>query len=175
VKDKTEIIPSELGKLLAIPQLGRPTIVTPKIIEEGKEIVRPDALQAVVQLAQLGQLTKIKKALEKTRESLEKEEFEGKQYSITLNASDRPKVYDLIRRPPHIAWATASFFNDGDPADPTAEISVYIAINDWIGALTLKKGETHTADFAKADRRIEEVYYWCNQGETASVRVVGKY
>ena len=166
--DKTIVNPNELGKLLAIPQLGRPTIVTPKVIEEGKEIVRPDVLQAVVQLAQLGQMVKIRKALEK-------EEFKGKQYSITLNASDSPEVYDLTRRPPHIAWATASFFNDGDPADPTAEISVYIAINDWIGALTLKKGETHTADFAKADRRIEQVYYWCNQGETASVRVVGKY
>ncbi|GAI59664.1 unnamed protein product, partial [marine sediment metagenome] len=65
MKDKTTIIPSELGKLLGT-QLARPTIVTPKIIEEGKEIVRPDALQAVVQLAQLGQLTKIRKALEKT-------------------------------------------------------------------------------------------------------------
>ncbi|GAI64377.1 unnamed protein product, partial [marine sediment metagenome] len=45
MEDKTTIIPSELSKLLAT-QLARPTIVTPKIIEDDKEIVRPDALQA---------------------------------------------------------------------------------------------------------------------------------
>ena len=161
--DKTTIIPSELGKLLATPQLERPTIVTPKIIEEGKEVVRPDVLQAVVQLAQLGQMVKIRK-------SLEKEEFEGKLDDRTLSATDQLQWEDLMQDWPNTPWATAFFVND-DLVNP-----VYIQVNDRSNrVIPLNAGETKRIDFTKADRRIDLIYYWCDAGNTATVRVEGKY
>jgi len=159
--DKTTINPSEIGKQLAIPQI--------KVIEDGKEVVRPDVLQAVVQLATLGQLTRI-------RRSLEKEEFEGIKDDRKLSATDQLQWIDLINYHPNVPWVTAFFFNDGDiSTDPPGKVTVYIAINDTYSPSEIKKGESLNLDFLKADRRIEEIYYWCDTGETASVRVIGKY
>ncbi len=160
--DKTVVNPNELAKLLAIPQLGRPTIVTPKIIdEEGKEIVRPDVLQAVVQLAQLGQMVKIRK-------SLEKEEFEGKEDPRTLNATDEIQVLSLTDDFPYTPWITAYFINDGP--DP-----VRISLNRPYAQFELGMGETITVDRAHADERMNIIFYVCDSGETASVRVIGQY
>ncbi len=147
-----------------------PSIVTPRelnlpvkvVDDEGKEIVRPDVLQAVVQLASLGQLARIRK-------SVEKEEFEGKKDSRTLNATDQLQWIDLIDRYPNKPWATATFFNDG-PVN-----RVYIAINDAYDWTLLNFGETLPVDYTKADKRISLIYYRCDAGNTASVRVVGKY
>lgn len=151
--DKTTIIPSELGKQL-VPQI--------KVVDdEGKEIMRPDVLAAVTQLATLGQLTRIRK-------SLEREHFEGKIDARTLSASYEMGFIELLKCWPHTPWTTATFFNDGPD-------TVYIGINDMHPYATLEKGDTLPADFTKADRRIEIIYYWTNAGETASVRVVGKY
>jgi len=146
-----------------------PSIVTPKEVrapdikvvdDEGKEIVRPDVLQTVVQLAQLGQLVRIRK-------SLEKEEFEGKKDSRTLNTTDQPQWIDLINRFPNKPWATATFFNDGPNR-------VYISFDalDWT---PLNLGESLPVDFTKADSRMKLIGYRCDPGNTASVRAVGKY
>lgn len=147
-----------------------PSIVKPEgldtsgikvVDDEGREIVRPDVIQAVTQLASLAQLARIRK-------SLEKEEYRGLQDSRTLSATDAYQVEDLVKEYPFIPWATASFINDGTDA-------VYIGINRQAGATRLENGESYEADFTKADRRIELIYYWCDPTETASVRVVGKY
>lgn len=147
-----------------------PSIVRPEgldtsgikvVDDEGREIVRPDVIQAVTQLASLAQLTRIRK-------SLEKEEYRGAQDSRTLSATDAYQVEDLVKEYPFIPWATAFFVNDGDD-------TVYIGINRQAGAAKVEKNESHQADFTKADRRIELIYYWCDATETASVRVVGKY
>lgn len=152
--DKTIINPSEIGKQLTVPQI--------KVIEDGKEVVRPDVIQAITQLASLGQLTKIRK-------SLEKEEFEGKMDTRTLSASEEMGVVELVNEWPYTPWATATFFSNLG-SDP-----VYIGINSMHPFATLNAGESLLADYTKADRRMEIIYYWCDAGETASVRVVGKY
>ncbi|MBA7689878.1 hypothetical protein ES703_98397 [subsurface metagenome] len=154
--DETTIIPSKLGKALA-----HPTIVTPKIIEEGKEVVRPDVVQAVVQLATLGQLTKIRK-------SLEKEEYEGKEDPRTLSATDKPQFITFIREFPYVPWIGAYFINDGP--DP-----VRISINRPYTPFTLALKETVTVNRAHADERIKVIYYVCDPGETASFRAIGAY
>lgn len=147
-----------------------PAIINPRelnvpsikvVDDEGKEIVRPDVIQAVVQLAQLAQQVRIRK-------SLEREHVEGNQDSKDLAASFIPNVVDLLMQYPGKAWATASFFNDGPDA-------VYIGLNRRGGAAKIESGESHSPDFTKADRRIELIYYWCDAGETAVVRAVGKY
>jgi hypothetical protein len=147
-----------------------PSIVTPKeldtsgikvVDDEGREIIRPDAIQAVTQLASLAQLARIRK-------SLEKEEYRGVQDSRTLNSTDAYQVEDLTREYPFTPWATASFFNDGPD-------TVYIGINRRGSPAIVAAGESYQVDFTKADRRIELIYYWCDATETASVRVIGKY
>lgn len=149
---KTVINPSELGKQL-VPQ-------TKVVDDEGREIVRPDVLQAVVQLATLGQLTRI-------RRSLEKEEFEGELDPRTLGATDVTQCLELDQYP-NVPWATATAFNDGPNR-------VFIAINGLAKPVTLNLNEGMSLDFTKADMRIKSVYYWCGPGDTASVRAVGKY
>lgn len=148
-----------------------PTIVNPReldvpsikvVDDEGNEIVRPDVITAVVQLAQLAQQVRIRK-------SLEREEYQGKQDSRTLYATDAYQVEDLVMGYPGIPWVTASFVNN-DGSD-----TVYIGINRRSGFATILEGEPYQVDFTKADRRIELIYYWCDTGGTATVRVVGKY
>lgn len=148
-----------------------PTIVNPRelsapnikvVDDEGNEIVRPDVITAVVQLAQLAQLVRIRK-------SLEREHVEGKQDSKVLACTGSPQVIDLIMEEPFRAWATASFIND------TGSDTAYIGINSRRSPATLKEGEPYQADFTKADRRIELIYYWTNPGEFATIRAVGKY
>jgi len=133
----------------------------PKVIEEGKEVIRPDVIQAVTQLAQLGQLVKI-------RRSLAKQEFRGKLDPRTLNATDREKIIDLIDGFPNYPWISAYFFNDGPDA-------VYISINRADEIHEVEYGESYSVDFSSADKRIEIIYYKCDTDETASLRVVGKY
>ena len=164
MEDKTTIFPSELGKALA-----RPTIVTPKIIdEEGKEVVRPDALQAVVQLAQLGQLTKIRKALEKTGESLEKLEFQGELDPRTLDATDKLQFITFIHEFPYVPWISAFLVNKGPNA-------AKIAINRPYDQFEIGAHATRTISRAHAEERIRTIFYVCDPGEVASIEVTGEY
>lgn len=133
----------------------------PVVDNEGKEIVRPDVIQAVVQLASLGQLARIRK-------SLEGAEFEGISDERVLSASGTPKVVDLIQSYPYRPWITAYFISDG--VDP-----VRIKINRDGRFFTLYENETRTVDRAKAKQRIELIYYECDVGETATIRVTGEY
>jgi hypothetical protein len=147
-----------------------PSIVTPKEVrapdikvvdDEGKEIVRPDVLQAVVQLAQLGQLVRIRK-------SLEREHIEGKLLSVTLNATEEYESLDLIKTHPFAPLATGSFVNKGP--DP-----VSLAINKQRPFHRLDKGDSIPVDLTKADERIYFIEYRCDPGQTASIRALGKY
>lgn len=151
--DKTVINPSELGKQLAVPQI--------KVVEDGKEVIRPDVIQAITQLAQLGQLTKIRK-------SLEKEEFEGVEDQRWLNATDQLQWIGLIDRYPNTPWISAFFTNYGPDL-------VRIAINETYDEFELLINETVTIDRSHADERIRRIYYVCNLGDTALVKVIGEY
>lgn len=137
----------------------------PEVVDEtGKKIVGPEleaVTQLVTQLASLAQLARIRK-------SLEKEEFEGKIDDRTLNANDQLQYIDLIKRHPNTPWATAFCLNDGPN-------SVYITINDVYPTTPIRIAEGASFDYIKADRRVEVLYYWCDPGNTASVRVKGKY
>ena len=138
-----------------------PAKIVPEVVDEtGKKVLRPDILQMVTQMAQLAQLARIRK-------SLEKEHFEGKKDSRTLNATDQLQWIDLIDHFPNKPWATASFFNDG----PNRAYISFDAL-DWT---PLNRGDRFPPDFTKADERIGLIYYICDPGNTASVRAVGKY
>ncbi len=149
------------------------SISYPEVVdEEGNKIIGPE-MEAVTglvsQMAQLAQLARIRK-------SIEKEEFEGKIDSRTLIATDQLQWIDLIDRHPNTPWATAAFFNDGNPAlPPGTNVPVHIGINDMNPNATLNTGDALPADFTKADRRISIIYYWTDAGNTTVVRAVGKY
>ncbi|MBA7584011.1 hypothetical protein ES708_25963 [subsurface metagenome] len=154
-------------------KLRRPIVVTPKITpkiidEEGKEVVRPDVLEAVVQLAQLGQMVKIRKSLEKVGESLEKEEFEGKLDPRPLDATDELQFITLIHDFPYTPWISAFFINNGPD-------TVRIAINRPYEQFELGAHETRTVSRAHAEERIGTIFYVCDPGETASIEVTGEY
>lgn len=138
------------------------------IYERGKELVKkgiPPEQQEILQLVLLDDMAV---SLRKIEKSHKKEEFEGEQDTRTLSASGEMGFLELVNDWPYTPWVTASFLNDGDD-------TVYIGINGMNPYVTLKKNEPYVVDFTKADRRIEIIYYWCDAGETASVRVVGKY
>ena len=140
--------------------------VIPEVVDEtGRKITGPEmeaVTGLVTQLAQVAQLARIRKALER-------EQFEGRVDTMTLSATDSQAVLDLLDRWPYSPLVTAYITNDGPKYD------VLIAINDPYRWMTIKNSETRTIDHTKAKRRIERIYYKCNSGETASVRVEGEY
>lgn len=129
--------------------------------EEGKEIVRPDVLNTITQLAEVGQLMRIRK-------SIEREHIQGRVFPLTLSASEQLGYADLLEEAPFNPFAKASFYNDGPD-------SVKISINNAADWNELAYKESMEIDLTKADRRIDLIYYKCDTGETASVRVKGKY
>ena len=133
-----------------------------KVVDvEGNEIVRPDVLNAVTNIASLAQLVKIRK-------SLERDHIEGRLDERTLSATGTSQYVDLLQAYPNIAYATVSFYNSGLD---TVKISVNNP-SDWS---SIAINDTLSLDFTKADRRIEVIYYMCDPGNTATVTVKGKY
>ena len=126
-------------------------------------VLDPRVLQFVL-------LDDIAVTLREIKGSLKREEFEGTPDERTLSADSEVKVIDLVKGYPHSPWATAAFANDGP--DP-----VYIVVNGQAkqNVPPLNKNDSTHFDFTKADRKIEIIYYWCDTGKTASVRVRAKY
>lgn len=132
-----------------------------RVVEDGKEVVRPDVIRAVVELGSLGQLVKIRKAAER-------EYIQGKQDPRNLSATEDYQHIHLIDDPPHAPWATAYFYNRGPD-------SAFIAVNKARPWVELALGEDEELDFTKSESRIWFIEYQCNSGETATVRAMGKY
>jgi hypothetical protein len=94
--------------------------------------------------------------------------YQGLTDSRTLNATPTLQWLNLISDPPYSPWISASFFNDGPN-------SVFIGINNPDELTEINKGGSLEVNMSGGQRRIEFVFYKCNPGQTASVRVVGKY
>jgi len=139
---------------------GLKTLLPQIVDKSGKEIIRPDVLQSITQLAQLGQLVKIRK-------SLEKEEYQGKIDTRVIEATDALGFLDLVNNYPNTPWINVFLINDGPD-------TVFLSVNGGSPEIPIHKGEDISVDFSQAERRIETILYRCDIGETASVRVVGK-
>lgn len=118
-----------------------------------------------LELLQLVMLDDIALSQREIAQSLARERFSGLLDPQVLSASGTVNFLDLRFLHP---WVAASFYNDGPN-------TVYIAINGFFKWSEIKKGESLVLDFQKADKRITLVHHKCDAGETASVRVVGKY
>ena len=143
---------------------------------ESLERIDPKALNSVIQFAQLGQMTRIRRALEKQeadlaviKAALLREQFVGQTYEKELLCNDQHQWYDLTKDAPLIPFIAAVFVND-DLLN-----NIYVSINDPDYPFTVKPRETHPLDFSKADKRIYFIFYWCDKGLTAKMRAIGKY
>ena len=137
----------------------------PQVVDQyGKAVPGPEmeaVMRVVVQYAQLAQLVHIRK-------SLEREHFEGEVFARDLAATEELGHISLLGNHPYSALATAFLINSG-PND------AHIAINEAYNWLVLRPLETRTIVHTKADRRIELIYFRCNPGESANVRLEGVY
>ena len=145
---------------------GKENIALPEVIENGVRNPRidPGVMNFILQASQLAQVVKIRKELERQGR---RESFEGKLDPRTLNATSETQCLELLERQPYVPWLSAFLINDGLD-------KVYIRINrsEWI---RIEAGETRTLDYTHAEERIEQIYYKCDVGETASIRVEGQY
>lgn len=106
--------------------------------------------------------------LKRLNQHLAKQEFLGEVDPRELSVTDQVQVISLIHHWPFVPWIAAYFFNDGPH-------EAYIAINAALDWTKLNKSEDARFNFAGSEQRIYIIYYKCDAGETASVRVVGKY
>jgi hypothetical protein len=126
---------------------------------EGPEMEKVSSL--VMQMAQLAQLARIRKAAEI-------DIIKGLPVEKILNCTDSPQYLNLLIEDPYNALATASFQNLGPN-------TAFIIINQVAYPKQLPAGQTWEVDFSKAKRRIDVISYYCNTGETATVLADGKY
>lgn len=103
-----------------------------------------------------------------TAQMLQAQAYVGLTDNRTLNATPTDKWLNFISDPPYTPWISASFFNDGPH-------SAFIGINNPDELTEVAVGEGIEVDMTGASRRIEFIFYKCNIGEKASVRVIGKY
>ncbi len=146
-----------------VPQ--KPTFVPEVVDDQGNKLEGPQmeaVTSLVTQMAQLAQLARIRKALERRQ-------FEGHTDSKILNATSNQQFLNLLHQDPYHAWATAAFTNNGLGV-------VYIALNnDNVVGKPVAAGGVYQVDFRDADRRIEVIAYHCDPGGTATVLADGKY
>jgi len=138
------------------------TVPMIKVIEDGKEVVRPDVIQTVVQLGTLGQLARI-------RRSLERDHFKGKIDTRELPVTDKFQFIDLVEDWPNTPWVSFFIINHGPN---TAKIQINGLHETWI---KIRKNETRTINHSKADERIKRIAYQCDLGETALLEIEGAY
>lgn len=135
----------------------------PEIVDEtGKTLdAGVDVMGLVSKLAELAQLAKIRK-------SLEKEDFSGRVDIRPLASTDVMQMTEYTLDWPFVPLIGAFIINNG-PND------VRIAINeplDWIDIIVTG---TRTISHSHAKRRIDRIYYVCAAAGTAAVVIEGQY
>jgi hypothetical protein len=126
---------------------------------EGPEMEKVSGL--VMQMAQLAQLARIRKAVEI-------DIIQGLAVEKTLNCTDGLGSLDLRVEDPSYPWVTASFQNKGPN-------TAFLAVNVSNYPKELPAGQIWEVDFSKAKTKIEVLYFYCNKGQTATVLADGKY
>ena len=94
--------------------------------------------------------------------------YMGRTVTKTVKANGDLRYLDVRFDYPYTFWISAYFINDGP--DP-----VEIAINYPDDRFTIKPKETVTVNRSGAQERIAVIFYVCERGKTASVRITGEY
>ena len=124
-----------------------------------------DNIGAILQAVALDDL---KVEFYKLNKHLEKQEFEGGEEQRLLSVTEKVEIISFLVYSPFSPLIKLSLHNYG----PDTAYYRLNELGDWI---PLKMNETDQVNYSGADRRIELLSYKCALGETASVRVLGKY
>lgn len=139
--------------------------ILPEVVDESGQPITGPEMEAVtgliIQLAQLAQQARTRKALERTQ-------FAGKEVSIILSVTDQEQGKSFLADYPFTPVATLWLINDGLR-------SAFISVNSNAERFELRAGEDAHIDHQNADERIYFIFYRCNTGEITTVRGVGKY
>lgn len=152
-------------QLVTMTQQGA-TIPRIRVVDDnGRETVGEldvGLVNMVVSLGQLGQLAKVRKALER-------DHFRGKLDPRELPVTDEYQFIDLVNDWPNTPWIGFFIINHGPN---TAKVQINGIHETW---LKIRKSETRTVDRSKADERISLIAYQCDPGETALLEIEGEY
>ena len=128
--------------------------------------INPALYGWIMQAAQLGQLVRIRKALE---DKFAKEtSLGGEDGTRRLPATSVVQELNLISNWPYRPWISLFVTNDGPN-------TLFIAINYAHQWKEIRVTESRTISHVNADERIHKVFYRCDDGETASARIDGQY
>ena len=94
--------------------------------------------------------------------------YQGRSITKKVEANGNLKYFDVRHDYPYTLWISAYFINDGP--DP-----VEIAINYPDDKFTIKPNGTVTVNRSGAQERIAVIFYVCEKGKTATVRITGEY
>jgi len=92
----------------------------------------------------------------------------GRTVTKKVKANGDLKYLDVRYDYPYTFWISAYFINDGPD-------SVEIALNYPDDKFTIKPNETITVSRSGAQERIAVIFYVCEKGKTATVRITGEY
>lgn len=160
----TDII-EEISSMVGKKNITMPSV---EVVENGHSVSNPRIDPSVMNFLMLASIAHqeimIRREIERHNK---KESFEGKLDSRTLAATDVQQCLSLLEQWPYTPWISAFLINRGPDA-------VYIRINRS-EEIRIEVDETRTLDHTHAEERIEQIYYKCDAGETASVRVEALY
>lgn len=136
--------------------------------EDDIGIEMSDVMMMLMVVMMMSVLPSIAASTARATQTLQAQAYVGLTDSRVLEANPSFQWINLISDPPYIPWISASFFNDGPHP-------VFIAINNPDDWLELNASDQRTVSMLGGDRRIEFIFYKCNLGEKATVRVDSKY
>lgn len=149
--------------------VGKQNITMPSVEAQGKGVsnprMDPAVMSFIMQASIASQAVRIRKLVE---EHFGEERFKGKLDVRTLVADDTTRNIFLVDGFPYTAWISALLINDGPD-------TAYIGINRTSGWIRLFLNETRAVDYSHAEEKIEAIYYKCDLGQNASVRLEGQY
>ncbi len=159
----------EISSIVGRKNITMPAMPSIEVTESGHSVDSPRIDPSVMNFIMLAsiahQAIKIRREMEQHNR---KEAFEGKLDPRTLDATDKSQCLEVLNGWPYTPWVSAFFINREGPN------AVYIRINKS-DEIKIEVGETRTIDHTHAEERIEQIYYRCDEGETASVTVEGLY
>jgi hypothetical protein len=128
--------------------------------------MNPSALQEIMQLAQYGQVVRLRKALERRQ-------TKGLTESHVLSANDQQQVLQIglpFQREKRYSepWARVFLENKGPS-------TVHVALHtpdDWFD---LDPTDKEQIDLLESDNRLRNLYYYCDDGQTATLIARGKF
>jgi len=102
--------------------------------------------------------------------------YVGETVSRVLDVTSVMKFMDFIASEPYVGLITASLHNDGyTVGNVHYPVVVYIGVNNQDELHELRAGEDYHINMAGAGTRIEQIFYKTNPGQSASIRLIGKY